>query len=324
MKIEDCLYKDYLFIDVRTNKEFLEDCIPGSINIPLFDEEERAIIGILYKHEGQEKAIEKGYDIFNKKVEKLISEYNKYRNKKIIILCWRGGMRSLAVVKLLKSLGFDVYQLDGGYKNYRKYVKTKLDNYKLKPKLVVLYGLTGTGKSEILNKFDNSLDLEDLAQHRGSIFGDLGLKPRSQKMFESLLFKRLNELQNNKYIIIEGESRKIGKVMIPDFLFKSMKDGIKIRINDHIENRVKRIRKIYDLSNKENLIRKIRFIEKNMGKKKASEMIRLIEENKVDEFLKRILLEYYDNVYDCSKNKVDYDLTLDKDHVNGIKRFLVK
>lgn len=324
MKIDEVIGKDYLFVDVRTRKEFLEDSIPGAINIPLFDEDERAVVGILYKNKGQMEAIEKGYEFFNKKVDDLVSEYNKYKNRKIIIFCWRGGMRSLAVVKLLDSLGFGVYQLEGGYRDYRRYVKGKIDNYKLKPKLAVLYGLTGVGKSEILNKFDNSLDLEGLAQHRGSIFGDLGLKPNTQKMFESLLFKRLEELKKEKFIIIEGESRKIGNVMIPDFLFKAMKEGFRIRINDSIANRVKRIRKIYDLSDKEIMIQKIGFIEKNMGKKKANEMIKLIEDGDVNGFLKKVLEEYYDNVYDCSKNKVDYDLTLDKDYVEGIKKFLDK
>ncbi|MSR86470.1 tRNA 2-selenouridine(34) synthase MnmH, partial [Candidatus Woesearchaeota archaeon] len=208
MKIEDCYGREYVFVDVRSPKEFIEDHIPGAINIPLFSNEERAIVGTLYKQVGKDVAIDKGLEIVGHKLPEMIQEYQTLKEKRIIVYCWRGGMRSGSVVGLLQSLKFDVVQLENGYKDYRRFVREQLDRVHI-PSLVILYGLTGSGKTEILGKIKNSIDLEGLAQHRGSIFGDIGLTQRSQKMFESLLLKRLIELQQEKVVFIEGESRRI-------------------------------------------------------------------------------------------------------------------
>lgn len=249
IKVEKALGTDYFFIDVRTSKEFEESTIPGAINIPLFSNEERVIVGKLYTKVGQQEAIEKGYEFVQKRIPKLLEKIRKHKNKKLVVFCWRGGMRSKSLAMLLESLGFDIRQLEGGYKAYRKYVMEKLENYKIKVKLIVLYGLTGSGKTKMLKQFMNALDLEGLAQHRSSLFGDIGLKPRSQKMFESLLLKRLEELNNEKYIITEGESRKIGNVIIPEAIFKGMQKGIKVKVEASMEYRIKNLVECY--SNKE-------------------------------------------------------------------------
>ena len=130
MKIEELYGKDYTFVDVRSPKEFEEDRIPGAINIPLFSNEERAIIGTLYKQVGKDVAIEKGLEIVSEKLPKMIADYKKIQGK-ICIYCWRGGMRSGSVVALLQSLKFDVVQLDKGYKDYRRFVREKLDSLEL-------------------------------------------------------------------------------------------------------------------------------------------------------------------------------------------------
>jgi len=295
MKIEEC-YGKYTFVDVRSPKEFEEDCIPGAINIPLFSNEERAIVGTLYKQVGKDIAIEKGLEIVSSKLPEMINEYKKLKGK-IIIYCWRGGMRSGSITGLLKSMKSDVEQLENGYKDYRRFVREELEKIKL-PKAYVIYGLTGSGKTDLLQEFGNSLDLEGLAQHRGSVFGDIGLKIRSQKKFESLLLKRLFALKEEKFILVEGESRKIGGIQIPLNVWNQLQSAIKIKLNSPMQERIERLYKEYCRKiDKEIIIQKLKMIEKFMGKKKVDELIKLINENEIKKFIEIILIEYYDKLY---------------------------
>ncbi len=310
MKIEECYGKDYIFVDVRSPKEFAEDHIPGAINIPLFSNEERAIVGTLYKQVGKDVAIEKGLEIVGHKLPEMIQQYQQYKTQKVIIYCWRGGMRSGSVVGLLQSLQFDAYQLEKGYKDYRRFVREQFDTIPFPP-LVILYGLTGSGKTEILRQLENSIDLEGLAQHRGSIFGDIGLVQRSQKMFESLLLKRLFELQHQKVIFIERESRKIGQVMIPLSIWDAMDDAQKVKVVCSSEERVERLYKEYCTGmDKILIIQKIHSIQKYLGKKKADELITLLEQSKVKEVIHVILLDYYDVLYKYTIDSKEYSYTI--------------
>ncbi len=322
IKIENALGKDYVFIDVRTPKEFEEDTIPGAINIPLFSNEERAIVGRIYIQESKEKALNKGLNFVSQKLPSLMEKISQYKKRKIIIFCWRGGMRSGSLTGLLKGLNYNVFQLEGGYKAYRNYILKRFEDYKIKPKLIVLNGLTGVGKTEILQHFHNSLDLENLAQHRSSILGGVGLKPRSQKMFDSLLFKRLEELKNERFILIEGESRKIGKVQMPQFLFKSLKEGIQIKIEANISDRIQRLIKEYAHYKKE-LKEKIFLMKKAVGnEKKIKEWIRLLEENKFEELTTQILKEYYDPLYKYTVENIKYDYIIDSDYIQRLKKII--
>jgi len=319
--INKVINKDYIFIDVRTPKEYDESTIPGAINIPLFSNEERAVVGKLYTKQGQEEAIKKGLEFVSKKLPNLIENVSKYKDKEIIIFCWRGGMRSKSLSSLLDSLGYKVSQLEGGYKAYRNYILKQFEDYKIKPKLIVLHGLTGSGKTEILNKFDNSLDLEDIAQHRSSLLGCVGLKPRSQKMFDSLLFNRLEELQKEKFIIIEGEARKIGRVQMPLFLFKTMKKGIKVKIVVPTEERVKRLVDEYT-DDKEEIIERVKLLTKALGKKKIEKIVDLIEKEDFSSAAKIILEEYYDPLYKHTVENIDYDYVIEENHVEKLKNIL--
>src|SRR3989339_332743 len=292
-KIEEVYVKAYLFVDVRSPKEFAEDHIPRAVNIPLFSNEERAIVGTLYKQVGKDIAIEKGLEIVSSKLPEMINEYKKLKGK-IIIYCWRGGMRSGSITGLLKSMKYDVEQLENGYKDYRRFVREELEKIKL-PKAYVIYGLTGSGKTDLLQEFGNSLDLEGLAQHRGSVFGDIGLKIRSQKKFESLLLKRLFALKEEKFILVEGESRKIGGIQIPLNVWNQLQSAIKIKLNSPMQERIERLYKEYCRKiDKEIIIQKLKMIEKFMGKKKVDELIKLINENEIKKFIEIILIEYYD------------------------------
>lgn len=301
MKIEELYGKDYTFVDVRSPKEFEEDHIPDAINIPLFSNEERAIVGTIYKQESKDKAVDVGLEIVSKKLPEMINEYKKISGK-ICVYCWRGGMRSGSVTSLLKSMKFDVVQLENGYKDYRRFVREQLDKINIPP-MIVLYGLTGSGKTEFLQKLENSLDLEGLAQHRGSIFGDVGLKPRSQKMFESLMLKKLFELQNYNCIFVEGESRKVGPVSIPLRVWECMQKAKKVKLVSTLPERVERIYKEY--CNNLDLVlikKKLKQIEKFLGNKKVVEYSRMLDNGLVKEVLELILVEYYDHLY---KHTVD-------------------
>lgn len=319
---EEALEGDYVFLDVRTPKEFEESTIPGSINVPLFSNEERAVVGKLYAHKGQETAFKKGLDFVSKNLPNLLEAVSKYKNKKLVVFCWRGGMRSKSLTGLLEGLGYDVRQLEGGHKAYRNYILKRFEDYELKPKLIILSGLTGAGKTEILRQFPNSLDLEDLAQHRSSILGSVGLKPRSQKMFDALIFKRLEELKGEKFILVENEAKKIGHVQMPDFLHKAIKKSIQVKIVRSLEERAKRLVEEYS-PYKEELAEKIKLMRKSVGNdKRISEWLKMLEEDKFEELAELILKEYYDPLYSHTVEAIKYDFVIEKDYIKKIKEIM--
>jgi len=293
--IEEVYGKNYTFVDVRSPKEFEEDHIPGAINIPLLSNDERAIVGMIYKKQSKDLAMEKGLEIISQKLPAMMKSYKKIKGK-ICIYCWRGGMRSGSITSLLESMKFDVIKLEKGYKDYRRFVREQLNEIKL-PNFLIIYGLTGSGKTELLQEI-TSLDLEGLAQHRGSIFGDINLIPRTQKMFESLLLERLNELKSEKIVVVEGESRRIGKILIPEKVWNHMQKSKKAKILSPSEERVERIYKEYCENIDKDLFKKrILYIKKYLGNKKAEELIQLLEDNKIREVVEIILKDYYDRLY---------------------------
>src|SRR3989338_10355381 len=239
ISIKDCIGKNYVFFDTRTPIEFAEDHIPGAVNLPLFSNEERAIVGTAYKQTGKEQAIEEGIKFFSKKLDKIFRTAKQFKDKQLVVYCWRGGMRSKAVANFIDSVGLKVFQLEGGHKAYRKYVRETLNEFKKKTeknkKAIVLWGFTGAGKTEMLERLEkegyNVIDLEGLAQHRNSMYGRVGLIPRTQKMFESLLLEKLKNLESKKYFFIEGESSKIGRIQVPDFIMKRIKEGFHVKVN---------------------------------------------------------------------------------------------
>ena len=313
MQIEQCYNKDYTFVDVRTPKEFEEDTVPGAINIPLFQNDERAIVGTIYKKESKEKAMEKGLEIVKEKLGDFYKEFSKLKQP-LVIFCWRGGMRSKSIVQYLKSFDIEAHQLERGYKAYRAFVREQLETIKI-PKLVVLYGLTGSGKTEMLLQVENSIDLEGLAQHRGSILGDIQLEPNSQKRFESLLLKRLFELQNEEFVFTEGESRRIGRIVINESFWKAMQKGTKIKVVCPMEERIERLHKEYCNDLDTILIKKkIGQIVNYLGKKKAKELTVLLDKGNIKKFIEVILLGYYDRLYAHTVDSKKYVAT-----INSIK-----
>jgi len=305
--------ENILFIDARTPKEYDEDHILSAINVPLLDNQERHEIGVIYKQYSREKAIERGMELFPAKIPSIYNAVKDHRKKTIIVYCARGGMRSGIIASLLESIGFKVLQVEGGYKSFRHYITDQLYNFPLKPKIICLYGLTCSGKTKLLEKLANSLNLEELAQHRGSLYGGVGLKPHRQKKFENLLLQKLRELNHFEHLFVEGESRKIGDTEIPSFLFKAMKAGINVRISKDFELRVKEcVQEYFSSAEKIQQIREITpQLRDIISNKRKQEIISLIDAVKYEEVARILLKEYYDVLYAHTLKQVRFDLEVE-------------
>lgn len=247
--------EEMYLIDVRSPKEFNEFHIPSSINIPILSNEEREEVGKMYKKIGPERAKERGIEIFSKKLPTFYQQWKDLEkmsppDKQFVIICARGRMRSRVVVSTMCSLGLHAYQLIGGIHSVRHHVQEKLEEFaRIDWRGIVLSGNTGTGKTYWLQKLMEKgypiIDLEGLAGHRGSIFGHIGRVHRTQKQFEYELIQVLEKYKDNKLLIFEAESRRIGRVLVPEFLIKLMEKSEVIELSDSLSNRISRIEKDY-------------------------------------------------------------------------------
>ena len=313
-----------IYIDARTKEEYQEATIPGAVNIELLDHQERKIIGTIYKQQSPKKAKLKGVELVSPKIPDLIAEVNNLAREydNLIIFCSRGGLRSKSLAEFSDLAGIEVYRLENGYKGYRHYIIDKLDNYQFKGEIVVLHGNTGVGKTYILKEMDklgaNIIDLEGIANHRGSAFGSIGLnQPHNQKYFESLLWEELKKKdQPEGHIFVEAESRRVGHSVIPEFFHQKMKAGDDILITASTQKRVENIYLEYikDIeSDQQKFIERVlesltaikKYLIKKAGKESYYQLLELAESGKFRE-LTRILLEsYYDPMYEHSQNKIN-------------------
>ncbi len=295
------------WIDARSPKEYEDDHIGNAVNLPLLNDEERHEVGIIYKQISQEKAIEKGMEYYAPKVPTIFNTVKEHYTKDIIIYCARGGMRSGIIASLLDSVGFKVYQVEDGYKGFRNYMVGRIKDCPLPQKVYVLWGLTCTGKTALLGELDNALDLEGLAQHRGSLMGALGLQPHSQKKFENLLLKRLDELKGQKSIVVEGESRRIGNVIIPPFLWKAMMQGENILLTRTVEERAEAMVKEYFREEHINEIQAIvSSFRRVISNRQKEEIIKNIKQQKYQDAARSILLHYYDPLYKHTLQNIQF------------------
>lgn len=307
------IFKSYPVLDVRSPGEFKQAHIPGGYPLPLFTDEERKIIGTAYKQESRAKAVKIGVKYFGQKMhnvieeaEKIVEEFNKVRQVKtngIIVHCWRGGMRSAAVSWLLSLYGFKVYILVGGYKAFRNWVLQQFNkNYNIN----ILGGYTGSGKTQVLEGLQKqnrpAINLEALANHKGSAFGNIGMPTQpSQEMFENLLAVSLYEQSNKEDyqkngMWIEDESQRIGGVNVPTTFWKQMRLSNIYFLNIPFEERLKFLLADYSRASLEQLTNAVIRIKKKLGGLETKNTINfLLEENISDAF--RILLKYYDKWY---------------------------
>jgi len=229
-----------LVIDVRSPIEFRKGHIPGALNIPLFEDLERAEIGTLYKAKGKEDAVMRGLEIVSPKLTKFITETKKNTDKKgVLVYCFRGGMRSNSFGWLLNTAGLEAVIMEGGYKAYRRHVLQKFEE---DFKLILLGGATGSGKTEILKQLKKEvqlLDLEGLANHKGSAFGGIGQPAQlPQQLFENNLYNELSRVNPSKYLLLEDESMSIGYNKIPYPFWLQMKESPIIKVNMPFELKV--------------------------------------------------------------------------------------
>lgn len=294
----------YTIIDVRSPKEFEEATIPGSLNIPVFNDAERAEVGTIYKQVGKEAAMERGLAIFSKKLPAFIAEFKKI-DTPMTVFCWRGGMRSKTAATVLDLMGIRANRLSGGIRAYRRWVVKYLETEKFNPELLVLNGYTGTGKTVILQKLQEKgypvIDLEKMAAHRGSIFGQIGLTPSNQKKFDAALVTEMVKFGDERFVFIEGESKRIGRVYIPDVIFEKKEKGLQIFIDLPLDERVKNIIQEYEPWRKPERFREaFRYIKKKIHTPAAKEIESLLENGEFEQAVKLLLEYYYDPRYEYS------------------------
>mgnify|MGYP001191049551 FL=1 len=301
-------------IDVRSPLEFAEDHIVGAINCPVLSDLERQKVGTIYKKESSFKAKIIGSSLTAKNIAFHIE--NKFMEKKgswqPLIYCWRGGQRSKAFSIVLSEVGWRTNQLKGGYKEYRNQVINFLDNIGPKLKITLISGKTGSAKTKILKSIENEggqiLDLEGLANHKGSLLGKIpDLIQPSQKFFESLIFNKIQNLNLKDKIYIEAESSKIGNIHIPKSIWKKMIKSPRIEISANVELRAKFLVSDYDyMCNNPTLINPIiKGLKNRLSKKLFDEWTNLIDRKKWFDLTKSFLENHYDPSYSSNTIKND-------------------
>lgn len=310
------LAKKHPVLDVRSPGEFNHAHIPGAYSFPLFTDEERKVVGTTYKQKSREEAIKTGLDFFGVKMKKMVEEaelfIQNHHSKNntpssndqqasniILVHCWRGGMRSAGVAWLLDLYGFKVYTLIGGYKVFRKWA---LEQFEKNYSLQVIGGNTGSGKTYVLNallkKNESIIDLEALANHKGSAFGNIGMpKQPSQELFENKLAVELFFIsEKQKPIWVEDESQRIGDVNIPINFWKMMRTKPLFFLDIPFEERLNHITEEYGNLDKEKLINAVLRIKKRLGGLETKESVNALNEGRIKDCF-RILLTYYDKWY---------------------------
>ncbi|MEE4197730.1 MAG: tRNA 2-selenouridine(34) synthase MnmH [Bacteroidales bacterium] len=286
-------------IDVRSPGEYDTGHIPGAMNIPIFDNEERALVGTAYKQEGREPAVFKGLEIVGYKLRLFAEKARKIaHSNQLLVYCWRGGMRSASMAWLFETAGIKCYLLEGGYKAYRKFGKSQLSKGQ---KLIILGGYTGSGKTAILQelaiKGEQVLDLEHLANHKGSAFGALGEeKQPTNEQFENLLINEWLSFDLSRPIWIEDESHSIGSNWIPRELFDQMRKAPLIKFDLDKQSRVERLIKEYAGYNPKDLEHGILKISKRLGGQHTKEALEAIHAGNLKKAIEIVLL-YYDKTY---------------------------
>ena len=231
-------------IDVRSPAEFAEDHVPGAISLPVLTDAERAEVGTIYVQDSRFRARRMGAALIARNVARYLETElaDKGGDYRPLIYCWRGGQRSGAMATILSQVGWRTAVLAGGYRTYRRYVKRRLYDDAWPARLVLLEGRTGSGKTELLGRLAahgvQTLDLEALAQHRGSLLGGLPGRPQpSQKMFESRLLAAMDGLDPARPIVAEAESSKVGDRMVPPALWSAMLAAPRITVLAPVEAR---------------------------------------------------------------------------------------
>lgn len=308
IQIEDVLSRgldSFVLIDVRSEGEYKKGHISGAVNIPLLSNSDREAVGTTYKHEGRKEAVALGLRLVGPRMEELYRNYsNHFSNKPVVFYCWRGGLRSEIASVICAWGGHKVLKIKGGYKSFRNTIHQTFEN---PYQLVVLSGKTGSGKTEILHilkeKKEQTIDLEGLANHRGSAFGSLGMPEQpSTEMFENLLGLELLSLNPNRKTWVENESRLIGTCFLPTAFWNNLSSA-KI-VNAMVDDQTRIIRLLEDYGHFpiEQLIERTEVLRKKLGGQHANTAVEALKSGDLELWLKTVLV-YYDKTYGYGEQK---------------------
>ncbi len=286
-------------IDVRSPSEFERGHMPGAFNLPLFSNEERSVVGTLYLQKGSSEAMLKGLELIGPKLKEFAAAaLNISSGREVLLHCWRGGMRSNSMAWLLNTAGVKTCILDGGYKSYRRYVH---DFFSGSLNLVVIGGMTGSGKTEVIEALESMgkqvIHLERLANHRGSVFGGIGLPAQpTTEQFENNLFDLLRHINTTDPVYVEDESLAIGHVFIPKPFYEQLIVARTFNLVVPRERRIRQLVSAYAGGSKEMLVSGVHRIEKRLGLKNAALAIEFIQKGNMTQAVDTIL-HYYDKIY---------------------------
>ncbi len=298
------LLASHCVIDVRTPLEFAEDHLPGAINVPILNNEERVEVGTIHKQVGPQQARQRGLELTCGRFGTMVAEIAaQAAGRPILVYCWRGGLRSLSMAILLEMSGYPVLQLRGGYKAFRGQVIAFFEAFTPTAPLIVVHGMTGTGKTTFINGLDRqrwtTVDLEGLACHRGSAFGEVGLdQTLSQKRFETLLWDRFRQAPSDRPIVLEGESPRIGRISLPGNLYEVMAASCKVWCHASLETRVKRLAVEYAHQEyREAMAAALERIRKKLGGQRYADLAGLLTEWDIAGLGRGLIVHYYDKLY---------------------------
>ncbi len=322
-----------LLVDVRSPAEYAETTIPGAINVPIFDNSERAEIGTIYSKIGQREARRRAIELVAPRIPQILQQVDDARTPEsppAIVFCWRGGSRSLAITSFLDLAGIPVLQLAGGHKAFRRHIVEYFSKTDF-ARIFVIRGPTGVGKTLLLQRLADesypAIDLEALANHRGSAFGALGLGEQPcQKKFETLLWQQLELHSGASYLLAEGESKHIGKLVVPDRFHQAMLQQTGIWVDAPLEYRIQVI--LHDYPARDSMTPAfapaIEALKDRLGKQVVGELLDLLAKREWSELTRRLLIDYYDPLYLHSKtqNRIDVYIENLEDGVEKIKQLI--
>jgi len=299
-------------IDVRSPAEYAEDHIPGAINCPVLDDAQRIQVGTLYKQVSPFEAKKIGAALVSENIAHHLKErfLDRPKSWKPLIYCWRGGDRSGSMTTIFKAIGWPAGQLDGGYKAWRSHVIARLEELPQHYRFIVIGGATGSAKTRILQAIGDSgeqiLDLENLANHKGSVLGVLPDSPQpSQKAFETALLKALAGLDPARPVFVEAESRKIGNLHVPEAMIERIRGGQCVAIEATLDARVAFLLKDYDyfLTRQDFLCQRLDTLRTLQSRETLGRWQQLVHDGDWPTLVGELLEQHYDPLYQRSQDR---------------------